>query len=514
MQHNKKILILDFGSQVTKLIARRVREIGVYSEIFNFDAEFEKIKAFAPDAIIFSGGPASVNAEDAPDISNDVFAMNVPILGICYGQQLICNKLGGSVEGADIHEYGKAELEIVDVKNQLFEGVLQKQVWMSHGDVVNKIPDGFRVIAKTEDAPYAVIANEEKKIYAMQFHPEVVHTLDGDLLLKNFITKIAGIIPDWNMHDYKQVAISEIKKKVGDQKVVCGVSGGVDSTVAAALIAEAIGKNLTCIFVDTGLLRKNEAEEVKQIFQENFDVDFIFVDAKEKFLGALQGVSDPEQKRKIIGRSFIEIFDEESSKIKDATFLAQGTLYPDVIESGHPSKGVSETIKSHHNVGGLPEHMKLKLLEPLRELFKDEVRKLGQELGVPDKLVLRHPFPGPGLAIRMPGDITEERVKVLQEADDIYISEIKKAGLYDEIWQAFAVLLPVKTVGVMGDQRTYENVLALRAVTASDGMTADYYYFSHEFLSKVATKIINEVRGVNRVVYDITSKPPGTIEWE
>jgi len=510
---SNKILILDFGSQVTKLIARRVREIGIYSEIFNFDVSLEKIKEFKPAAIIFSGGPASVNADNAPDISDEIFDLGLPILGICYGEQLICRKLGGSVGFADNHEYGKAELEIIE-EHALFNGVNNKQVWMSHGDVVNNLPEGFKAIGKTADAPYAAIANDEKKIYAMQFHPEVVHSIEGDVILKNFITKLAGLTPDWNMHDYKDVAISQIKETVGDKKVVCGVSGGVDSTVTSALIAEAIGQQLTCIFVDTGLLRKNEAEQVCDIFENRLNVNFIFVDAKDKFLGNLKGVSDPEQKRKIIGKTFIEIFDEESSKITDADFLAQGTLYPDVIESSHPSGGASQTIKSHHNVGGLPDDMKLKLLEPLRELFKDEVRALGRELKVPEDLVGRHPFPGPGLAIRMPGNITEEKIQVLQDADDIYISEIRAAGLYDEIWQAFAVLLPVKTVGVMGDQRTYENVLALRAVTASDGMTADYYPFEHDFLGKVASRIINEVRGINRVTYDITSKPPGTIEWE
>ena len=508
-----KILIIDFGSQVTKLIARRVRDIGFYSEIFNHSITIEKVKKFNPAAIILSGGPASVNSDNAPDISSEIFNLNIPILGICYGQQLICNKLGGSVGLADKHEYGKADLNVV-TEHALFSGLQNNQVWMSHGDVVKNLPTGFSVIATTSDAPYAVIANDTKKIYAMQFHPEVIHTLDGDKIIANFLNKLANLEPDWTMKNYKDIAINEIKQKVGNKKVICGVSGGVDSTVTSALISKAIGKQLTCIFVDTGLLRKNEAAEVKEIFTKRLAVNFIFIDAKKQFLSALKNVADPEQKRKIIGKTFIDIFDKEAQKIADASFLAQGTLYPDVIESSHPTGGASQTIKSHHNVGGLPEKMNLKLLEPLRELFKDEVRSLGIELNVPEDLVLRHPFPGPGLAIRMPGAIEEEKVKILQDADAIYIEEIKKHGLYNDIWQAFAVLLPVKTVGVMGDQRTYENVLALRAVTASDGMTAEYYPFEHKFLNKVASRIINEVRGINRVTYDITSKPPGTIEWE
>jgi GMP synthase (glutamine-hydrolysing) len=508
-----KILIIDFGSQVTKLIARRVREIGFYSEIINFNTEFSKIKSYGAKAIIFSGGPASVNNDNAPDISPEIFKQNIPILGICYGQQLICNKLGGKVIYGSSHEYGKAELNII-TQHKLFKNIDNKQVWMSHGDVVNKLPEGFQVIATTSAAPYAVIADDKRKICALQFHPEVVHSIDGVKIIKNFLTEIALLKPDWNMYDYKNQAIQEIKNKVAGEQVICGVSGGVDSTVTAALISHAIGKKLTCIFVDHGLLRKNEAKEVCDMFNNRLDVNFVFIDAKDKFLNALAGVSDPEQKRKIIGKIFIEVFDAEAEKIANAKFLAQGTLYPDVIESSHPGGGVSQTIKSHHNVGGLPDNMKMKLLEPLRELFKDEVRKLGLELNIPEDLVYRHPFPGPGLAIRIPGEITKEKIKILQDADDIYIKAIKIAGLYNDIWQAFSVLLPVKTVGVMGDQRTYEYVLALRAVTASDGMTADYYHFTHEFLSKVSTKIVNEVRGVNRVVYDVTSKPPSTIEWE
>ncbi len=507
----KKVLIIDFGSQVTKLIARRVREMGVYSEIINYNEDLTKIKN--ADAIIFSGGPSSVSAENAPDISNEIFKLNIPILGICYGEQLICQKLGGKVVFSDNKEFGRAEIDILEKKHILFDNVKNNIVWMSHGDVVTEIPDGFRAIAKTNSAPYAVIANDKQKIYGLQFHPEVIHSIDGGKIIENFITKIAGIKPDWNMADYKKIAIAEIKEKVQNNKVICAVSGGVDSTVTASLIAKAIDKNLTCVFVDNGLLRKNEAEEVQKIFA-NLEINFIFIDAKEEFLQNLINISDPEEKRKIIGKTFIKIFDREAQKIKNVKFLAQGTLYPDVIESSHPTGGVSETIKSHHNVGGLPKNMNLKLLEPLRELFKDEVRKLGLELGIAKDLINRHPFPGPGLAIRIISSITKEKIKILQEADDIFIKEIKKAEIYDEIWQAFAVLLPVKTVGVMGDQRSYDYVLALRAVTGSDGMTADYYHFSHKFLSNVSSKITNQVRGINRITYDITSKPPGTIEWE
>lgn len=517
LHYKNKVLILDFGSQVTKLIARRIREIGVYSEIFNHNASIKKIKEFAPQAIILSGGPSSTTTQESLHVSADIFTLNIPLFGICYGQQLICNYLGGEVKESNTREFGKAYLEIIK-QHSLFDNVAKLQektkIWMSHGDVVTKLPNGFEAIGKTPDAPYAAIANDNKKIYGVQFHPEVVHSEKGYQILHNFITKIANIIPDWNMKNYKDLAIENIKTVVTDQKVICGVSGGVDSTVTASLISKAIGKQLTCIFIDTGLLRKNEAAEVKQIFQNELIVNFIAIDAKKIFYNALKNISDPEKKRKIIGYHFIKIFESEAKKLQNVKFLAQGTLYPDIIESNHPHNGASQTIKSHHNVGGLPEKMNLDLLEPLKELFKDEVRNLGLELNINKKLIFRHPFPGPGLAIRIPGEITADKIKTLQEADDIYISEIKKAGLYDEIWQAFAVLLPVKTVGVMGDQRTYQNVLALRAVTASDGMTADYYHFSHEFLSHVATKIINQVKGINRVTYDITSKPPGTIEWE
>lgn len=508
-----KILIIDFGSQVTQLIARRIREINVYSEIKNPDISFEEIQKIAPKAIILSGGPCSVYEKDSPQIDERVFSLGLPILGICYGQQLICHTLGGKVASAQEREYGKAEIEII-VNSSLFEEVKNNQVWMSHGDKVDQIPASFKVIAKTPSAPYAAIANEDKKIYGVQFHPEVVHSVDGKKMIKNFVLKIAKCQANWTMGDFKKDEILAIKKIVGDKKVICGLSGGVDSSVVAALISQAIGRQLTCIFVDHGLLRKNEAEEVSEVFAKSFDINFIYVDAKELFISKLSGISDPEQKRKIIGKTFIEVFDAESSKIENAEFLAQGTLYPDVIESSHPNKGASHTIKSHHNVGGLPEDMKLKLLEPVRTLFKDEVRKLGRELNVPEIIVNRHPFPGPGLAIRIIGDITKDKIKILQDADAIYIEEIRKAGLYDKIWQAFCVLLPVKTVGVMGDGRTYENVLALRAVNSVDGMTADIYPFESEFLCKVTSRIINEVKGINRVVYDYTSKPPGTIEWE
>ena len=523
------VLIIDFGSQVTQLIARRVREMGVFCEVKNHDISLAEIKKFSPQAIILSGGPSSVYEKGAPTIDKKIFELGLPILGICYGQQLICHLLGGKVGKAANREFGRAEIKISPSK--FFAALKKKQVWMSHGDKVEKIPNGFKVIAKTPSAPYAAIADEKKKIYGVQFHPEVEHSLDGRLMLKNFVIKIAGCKANWSMKNFRKDEIAEIKKIVGKKQVICGLSGGVDSSVVAALIHEAIGKQLTCIFVDHGLLRKNEGQEIKRIFgggsgssylggssrraSATMGVhNFIYVDAAKLFLSKLDGVSDPEKKRKIIGKTFIEVFDKEAAKIKDAEFLAQGTLYPDVIESSHPNKGASQTIKSHHNVGGLPKNMKLKLLEPVRMLFKDEVRLLGKELGLPDEIVQRHPFPGPGLAIRVIGKITKEAVKTLQEADAIYIEEIKKAGLYREIWQAFSVLLPVKTVGVMGDGRTYENVLAIRAVTSVDGMTADVYHFKPEFLARVANRIVNEVSGVNRVVYDYTSKPPATIEWE
>lgn len=511
---NNKILIIDFGSQVTQLIARRVREFHVFSEIKNPDITIDEIKKIAPRAIILSGGPSSVYEKDAPTIDKTIFELGVPVLGICYGQQLICHLLDGKVGEACEREFGKAFIALIE-NSPLFHNIKapQSQVWMSHGDKVEEIPAGFNPIAISNNAPFAAISDETRKIYGVQFHPEVVHSLDGKTMLQNFVLNIAKCTPDWDMGHFKSEEIARIKKTVGDKKVICGLSGGVDSSVVAALINEAIGKQLTCIFVDHGLLRAGEAEEVREVFANNFKINLVYVDAKELFISKLTGVSDPEQKRKIIGATFIEVFDKESAKI-DADFLAQGTLYPDVIESMHPNKGTSQTIKSHHNVGGLPKDMKLKLVEPVRTLFKDEVRELGKELGLPDFVINRHPFPGPGLAIRIIGDITQDKINTLQQADKIYIDEIKKAGLYNEIWQAFSVLLPVKTVGVMGDGRTYENVLALRAVTSIDGMTADVYKFDADFLCNVTTRLINEVRGINRVVYDYTSKPPGTIEWE
>lgn len=513
-----RILILDFGSQVTQLIARRVREHGVYSEIRPFNISDDEIRAFGAKGIILSGGPASVHEDYSPSISNTVFELDVPVLGICYGQQLMCKMLGGKVEKADHREFGRAMVK-VDKDSPFFSKAWNAgsthQVWMSHGDAVTQMPPGFEVIAATPSAPYAAIANEEKRFYGVQFHPEVVHTPEGGVLLGNFVHAICGCASDWTMAGFRASAIERIRKQVGDKKVICGVSGGVDSSVVAALLHEAIGDQLICIFVNTGLLRANEPEQVEKMLRDHFHINLVHVDASQLFLQRLHGVSDPERKRKIIGETFIEVFERESKEAgADAEFLAQGTLYPDVIESVSYTGGPSVTIKSHHNVGGLPERMNMALVEPLRELFKDEVRVLGRELGMPDAMVGRHPFPGPGLAIRIPGEITAEKIEILRKADSIYIEEIRKAGLYDDIWQAFAVLLPVRTVGVMGDSRSYDYVCAVRAVTSTDGMTADYYPFSHEFLGRVSTRIINEVRGINRMVYDITSKPPGTIEWE
>ena len=513
--HHEKLLIIDFGSQVTKLIARRVRESGVYSEVHPYNKiDKEMLEKFGPKAIILSGGPNSVTGIGTPRADNHIWSMGIPILGICYGQQTMCAQLGGSVESSEDKEFGRADMTVLD-DSQLFEGLdKEERVWMSHGDRVVSIPDGFKVIGTSQHAPYAAISDTKKRFYGVQFHPEVVHTLNGAKILKNFTHKISGFKGDWTMASFKGEMIEAIKEQVGSSQVICGLSGGVDSSVAAVLIHEAIGEQLTCVYVDTGMMRKGETEQVVSLFKEHYDMNLIAVDASEEFLKLLMGVSDPEKKRKIIGGTFIDIFEREAKKIGGAKYLAQGTLYPDVIESVSFDGGPSVTIKSHHNVGGLPERMDMELVEPLRELFKDEVRELGKELGLHKDFVERHPFPGPGLAIRCPGVITKDRLDILREADSIYLDQIKKHDLYNEIWQAFAVILPVQTVGVMGDERTYENVLALRAVTSTDGMTADYYPYSHEFLGETATRIINEVRGVNRVVYDITSKPPGTIEWE
>ncbi len=508
-----KILILDFGSQYTQLIARRIRELNVYSEIFPFNESIAKIKDFNPKGIILSGGPSSVYSDSAPLINKDIFTLNVPILGICYGMQLITHLFKGVVHPSDKREYGFSEIDIVS-QDLLFNDLPKKfQVWMSHGDKIDKLPENFQIIANTSNSPYAAIKNEKIKIWGVQFHPEVVHTKFGNNILSNFAFKICNCEPNWDIGSFLSDSINQIRETVGSEKVICGLSGGVDSSVVAVLIHKAIGNQLTCIFVNNGVLRKNEAEKVVRIFRENFKINLDYVDAEDIFIDRLKGVTDPEKKRKIIGNTFIDIFEREAKKLGNVKFLAQGTLYPDVIESVS-FKGPSATIKSHHNVGGLPEKMNLKLIEPLRELFKDEVRELGKELNMPDDIIYRQPFPGPGLAIRIIGEVNKERLDILREADDVIVSEIKNAGLYREIWQSFGVLLPIKTVGVMGDERTYENVIALRAVNSIDGMTADWVKLPYELLGKISNRIINEIKGVNRVVYDISSKPPSTIEWE
>ena len=513
-----RVLILDFGSQVTQLIARRVRESGVYCEIHPFNkVTAESLKEFRPKAIILSGGPASLTKAESPRAPDAVFKLGVPVLGICYGFQAMCAQLGGEVQASEHQEFGRAFVEVTG-DSVLWDGVWKKgerqQVWMSHGDRVVRLPPGFRAVGVSDGAPYAMIANDSRRFYGTLFHPEVVHTPHGADLLRNFTRKVAGCSGDWTMAAFRQQAIAKIREQVGTGRVICGLSGGVDSSVAAVLIHEAIGARLHCIFIDHGLLRQGEAEEVERIFRGHYNIPLVVRDGSDLFLSRLDGIADPEEKRKIVGATFIDVFDEEAKKLGGADFLAQGTLYPDVIESVSPLGGPSVTIKSHHNVGGLPTRMTLKLVEPLRELFKDEVRELGRELGLPERLVGRHPFPGPGLAIRCPGAITREKLAILRKADAIFLEEIRNAGLYDAIWQAFAVLLPVRTVGVMGDARSYDYVCALRAVTSTDGMTADSYPFDHGFIASVATRIINAVRGINRVVYDVTRKPPRTIERE
>lgn len=511
------ILIIDFGSQVTQLIARRVREAGAYCEIVPFEKAAAAFAQMRPKGVILSGGPGSVPDNASPRAPQEIFAAGIPVLGICYGQMAMAEQLGGKVESGHHREFGRAVLDVRG-NSALFEGIWKPgekhTVWMSHGDRITALPPGFSVKGASENAPFALIEDEKRRFYGLMFHPEVIHTPDGARLIHNFVRNIAALPGNWTMAEFRQEAIVRIREQVGRGRVICGLSGGVDSAVAAVLIHEAIGDQLTCIFVDHGLLRQREATEVVELFRGHYNIPLVHAEASDAFLAALDGVSDPEAKRKTIGRLFVETFEAEAKKIGGAEFLAQGTLYPDVIESVSFTGGPSVTIKSHHNVGGLPERMNMRLVEPLRMLFKDEVRALGRELGLPEAFVRRHPFPGPGLAIRVPGPVTREKLDLLRKADAIYLDEIRKAGLYDAIWQAFAVLLPVQSVGVMGDYRTYDHVLALRAVTSVDGMTADFFHFDMDFLGRTANRIVNEVRGINRVVYDVTSKPPGTIEWE
>ncbi len=514
MQHKETILIIDFGSQFTQLITRRVRESKVYSEIHAHTIAIDEIKKINPIGIILSGGPMSVYDEGAPKVDKSIFNLNKPILGICYGMQLICLNENGAVEPAKDREYGKATLKISDKNSRLFKDVKEAStVWMSHGDYLTRIPDNFKVTATSDSSPICSIANESENIYGVQFHPEVMHSEEGEKIIKNFLFEICGCSGNWTSHKFVEESIKKIKEKAGNSKVICALSGGVDSTVAAVLVKKAIGDNLICIHIDTGLMRKNESAEIEKVFNEKLNLNVKYINASERFLKKLEGISDPEKKRKIIGSTFIEVFEEESEKYQNVDYLVQGTLYPDVIESVSV-KGASVTIKTHHNVGGLPEKMNLKLIEPFRELFKDEVRNVGRELNIPESFIERHPFPGPGLAVRVLGEISRSRLDILKEADDIFINSLHEAGLYNKIWQAFCVLLPVQSVGVMGDFRTYENVLAIRAVTSTDGMTADWFKFDGDFLADISNKIINKVRGINRVVYDISSKPPSTIEWE
>ena len=510
---SSRVLILDFGSQYTQLIARRIRELKVYCEIQPCTLSLQKIKELNPTAMILSGGPASVFGKEAPPVDAKILQCGLPLLGICYGMQWIAHEMGGKVEPGSVREYGSAEI-LVEQEKEIFSALGKTlKVWMSHGDHVTMVPPGFSVYAKSQNGFLASMGDSQKKIYGLQFHPEVVHTPQGTEILKNFLFKIAKVQPNWSMESFLETKTKEIQEKVGEHQVILGLSGGVDSSVMAVLLHQAIGNQLTSLFIDNGLLRKDEAQKVVQLFKKNLNIDVKCIDASKQFLDCLRGVEDPEQKRKIIGHSFIDIFEEESKKIPGVKFLGQGTLYPDVIESVS-FRGPSAVIKSHHNVGGLPERMKLELIEPFRELFKDEVRALGRLLKMPEEVIQRQPFPGPGLAVRILGEVTPERLHILREADDIVVSEFKKADLYTKVWQAFAVLLPVKTVGVMGDSRTYENVAALRVVESQDGMTADWSRIPYDLLAKISNRIINEVRGINRVVYDISSKPPATIEWE